>query len=123
MPETYHIYKWYIPNIYHEYNIHITYIHLNMSCIYLVYTSIYIVYTKYLPFLFLYIQLISHVPLQVFSGFCGSSRPPPPPTHGLEDNVPDVNDEADFDIPDTQSVLEILEYSDTQSNSADMPRI
>jgi hypothetical protein len=26
--------------------------------------------------------------------------------HGLEDNLPDVHDEADFDIPDTQAVLE-----------------
>jgi hypothetical protein len=29
-----------------------------------------------------------------------------PPNHGLEDNRPDVHDEADFDIPDTQAVLE-----------------
>jgi hypothetical protein len=42
----------------------------------------------------------------LFSGFHGSSQPPAPPTHGLEDNVPDVHDEADFDIPDTQAVLE-----------------
>ncbi len=42
----------------------------------------------------------------LFSGFSGSSRPPAPPTHGLEDNVPDVHDEADFDIPYTQAVLE-----------------
>ena len=42
----------------------------------------------------------------LFSGFRGSYRPPAPPTHGLEDNVPDVHDEADFDIPDTQAVLE-----------------
>ncbi len=42
----------------------------------------------------------------LFSGFCGSSRPPAPPTHGLEDNVPDVHDEADFDVPDTQAVFE-----------------
>ncbi len=42
----------------------------------------------------------------LFSGFCDSSRPPAPPTHGLEDNVPDVHDEADFDIPDTKAVLE-----------------
>jgi hypothetical protein len=31
---------------------------------------------------------------------------PPIQVHGLEDNVPDVHDEADFDIPDTQAVLE-----------------
>ena len=42
----------------------------------------------------------------LFSGFRGSYRLPAPPTHGLEDNVPDVHDEADFDIPDTQAVLE-----------------
>ena len=28
------------------------------------------------------------------------------PSHGTADNVPDQHDEADFDIPDTQSVLE-----------------
>jgi hypothetical protein len=28
------------------------------------------------------------------------------PSHGIEDNLPDANDEADFDIPDTQAVLE-----------------
>ncbi len=33
-------------------------------------------------------------------------RPPAPPNHGLEDNRPDVHDESDFDIPDTQAVLE-----------------
>jgi hypothetical protein len=42
----------------------------------------------------------------LFSGFRGSYRPPAPPTHGLEDNVPDVHHEADFDIPITQAVLE-----------------
>ena len=42
----------------------------------------------------------------LFSGFRGSYRPQAPPTHGLEDNVPDVHDEADFDIPNTQAVLE-----------------
>ncbi len=47
---------------------------------------------------------MSHVPL--FSGFHCSYQPPAPPTHGLVDNVPDVHDEADFDIPDTQAVLE-----------------
>ena len=41
-----------------------------------------------------------------FAGFRGSYRPPAPPNHGLEDNRPDVHDEADFDIPDTQAVLE-----------------
>ena len=42
----------------------------------------------------------------LFSGFRGTHRPPAPPMHGLEDNLPDVHDEADFDIPDTQAVLE-----------------
>ncbi len=41
-----------------------------------------------------------------FAGFRGSYRPPAPPNHGLEDNRPDVHDEADCDIPDTQAVLE-----------------
>ena len=38
-----------------------------------------------------------------FAGFRGSYRPPAPPNHGLEDNRPDAQDEADFDIPDTQA--------------------
>ena len=42
----------------------------------------------------------------VFSGFCGTHRPNAPPSHGTADNVPDQHDEADFDIPNTQSVLE-----------------
>ena len=42
----------------------------------------------------------------LFSGFRGTHRPSAPPIHGLEDNVPDVDDEADFDIPDTHAVLE-----------------
>jgi hypothetical protein len=43
-----------------------------------------------------------------FAGFRGSYRPPAPPNHhdGLGDNRPDVHDEADFDIPDTQAMLE-----------------
>jgi hypothetical protein len=32
--------------------------------------------------------------------------PPAQPSDALEDNVPDVHDEADFDIPNTQAVLE-----------------
>ncbi len=35
----------------------------------------------------------------LFSGFCGSYRQPALPTHSLEDNVPDVHDEADFWYP------------------------
>jgi hypothetical protein len=42
----------------------------------------------------------------LFLGFRGSYRPPAPPTHGLEDNMPDVHDEADFDIPNTKAMLE-----------------
>ena len=40
------------------------------------------------------------------AGFRGTYRPTAPPNLGLEDNRPDVHDEADFDIPDTQAVLE-----------------
>jgi hypothetical protein len=44
----------------------------------------------------------------LFSGPRGSYRPSALPTNGLEDNVPDVNDEADFDIPEyTSSVGKI----------------
>jgi hypothetical protein len=42
----------------------------------------------------------------LFSGFHGTHRPPALPSHGIEDNAPDANDEADFDIPNTQAVLE-----------------
>ena len=42
----------------------------------------------------------------LFSGFRGTHRPPAPPIHGLDDNVPDIHDEADFDIPDTQAVMD-----------------
>jgi hypothetical protein len=41
----------------------------------------------------------------LFSGLRGSYQRAQP-THGLEDNVPDVHDEDDFDIPNTQAVLE-----------------
>jgi hypothetical protein len=41
-----------------------------------------------------------------FSGFRGTHHPPAQPFHGIEDNAPDVNDKADFDIPDTQALLE-----------------
>jgi hypothetical protein len=44
--------------------------------------------------------------LVLFSGVCGTHHPPTPPSDALEDNVPDVHDEADFDIPNTQAVLE-----------------
>ncbi len=45
----------------------------------------------------------------LFSGFCGRVLwycPNVLPSHGTADNVPDEHDEADFDILDTQSVLE-----------------
>jgi hypothetical protein len=42
----------------------------------------------------------------LFSGFRGTHQPPAPPIHGLEDNMPDVHDEADFDIHDIHAVLE-----------------
>jgi hypothetical protein len=44
--------------------------------------------------------------LFLFSGFRGYHRPPALQSHGVEDNAPDANDEADFDIPYTQAVLE-----------------
>ncbi len=44
--------------------------------------------------------------LVLFSGFRGTHRPPALPSHGIEDNAPDANDEADFDIPVSQAVLE-----------------
>ena len=40
------------------------------------------------------------------AGFRGTYRHTAPPNLGMEDNRPDVHDEADFDIPDTQAVLE-----------------
>jgi hypothetical protein len=42
----------------------------------------------------------------LFSGFRGTHCPPAPPTHGIEENAPAASDEPDFDIPDTQAVLE-----------------
>ena len=55
----------------------------------------------------------------LFSGFRGTCRPPALPSDGLEDNVPDVHDhdEADFDIPDTQAVLE--RFMSNMSKQAD----
>jgi hypothetical protein len=40
------------------------------------------------------------------AGFRGPYRHTAPPNLGMEDNRPDVHDEADFDIPDTQAVLD-----------------
>ncbi len=57
-----------------------------------------------------------------FAGFRGSYRPPALPNHGLEDNRPDVHHEADFDIPDTQAVLErfMSNYLPNMSKLADV---
>jgi hypothetical protein len=43
---------------------------------------------------------------QGFVALNATHSPPAQPSHGIEDNAPDANDEADFDIPDTQAVLE-----------------
>ncbi len=59
------------------------------------------VYTWYIQLLYWYGMFIV-----LFSGFRGTHCPPAPPSHGIEDNTPDANDEADFDIPYTQAVLE-----------------
>jgi hypothetical protein len=40
------------------------------------------------------------------AGFRGTYWPTAPPNLGLEDNRPDVHDEAEFDIPNTQAALE-----------------
>ena len=63
---------------------------VELACILDTYTCIYYWYSMYL----------------LFSGFCGTLWPPAPPIHGLEDNVPDVHDEGDFDVPYTQAALE-----------------
>jgi hypothetical protein len=44
--------------------------------------------------------------LTFVSGFRGTHRPPAQPFDALEDNMPNVHDEADFDIPKTQAELE-----------------
>ncbi len=46
--------------------------------------------------------------LLLFSGFHGTHRPPAPLSYGIEDNTQEAHDDADFDIPDTQAVLERL---------------
>ena len=108
--QTHLYFSWYIPHIWitfpYAFDIH----------------GIYHVYTMYIHVYTLCIHADIAWTIS-FSGFRGSHRPNTPPSHGTSDNVPDQHDEADFDIPDTQSVLETLEYSDTQSNSADMPHI
>ncbi len=44
--------------------------------------------------------------LLLFSGFQCTHRPPAQLSHGIEDNTQESHDDADFDIPDTQAVLE-----------------
>ena len=44
--------------------------------------------------------------LLLFSGFHCTHRPPAQLSHGIEDNTQESHDEADFDIPDTQAILE-----------------
>jgi hypothetical protein len=53
----------------------------------------------------------------LFSGFRGTHRPLAPPSQDSADNVPDVHDEADFDIPDTQAILE--KFMSQMSKQAD----
>ena len=53
----------------------------------------------------------------VIAGVRGTYQPMAPPNLGLEDNRPDVHDEADFDIPDTQAVLE--RFMSNMSKQAD----
>ncbi len=44
--------------------------------------------------------------LLLFSGIRGTHCPPVQLSHGIEDNTQGAHDDADFDIPDTQAVLE-----------------
>ncbi len=44
--------------------------------------------------------------LLLFSGFHCTHHPPAQLSHGIEDNTQEAYDDADFDIPDTQAVLE-----------------
>ncbi len=62
----------------------------------------------YITSIYFYIQLITDTYLYIPFLFRVSwhSCPPVQPSDALEDNVPDVHDEADFDVPDTQAVLE-----------------
>jgi hypothetical protein len=45
----------------------------------------------------------------LFSGCCSTHRLHAPPSDGLEDNVPDVHDEADFDIQESACSFDIQE--------------
>ena len=91
--QTHLYFSWYIPHIW------ITFPYaFDINGIYHTYTMYIHVYT-----------LCKHADIAYtisFSGFRGSHRPNAPPSHGTSDNVPDQHDEADFGIPDTQSVLE-----------------
>ena len=88
--QTHLYYSWYIPHI----------------CIRSTYGfDIHGIYHTYTMYIQVYTTCIHH-DIFSFSGFRGSHRPTAPPSYGTSDNVPDPHDEADFDIPDTQSVLE-----------------
>ncbi len=47
----------------------------------------------------------------LFSGFHGTDSPPALLSHGIEDNAPDANDEADFDIPRYASSVGDIHHS------------
>ncbi len=89
----------YIPCIYYEYNLYITCIYnhtKNKSAATMRYhvTS---VYTMYIPCIYqTYTCIYNWYRMYLFSGVCGSYRPSAPPTHGLEDKVPDIYDEFCF---------------------------
>ncbi len=87
-------------------------IYMNISCIYHVYTSIYM-YTLsiYRTYTCIYNWYRMYI---LFSGFRGTRRPPAPPMHGLEDNLPDVHDEADFDIPESTPIHKIRAELETE---------
>ncbi len=62
--------------------------------------SLHSVYTWYIHCIFNYYTWICiwyGMYIILFSGFRGTHRPPAPPSHGIEDNVPDSNDGPDFD--------------------------
>ncbi len=69
-------------------------LHQYIPCIYHVYKRHIVVYT-------IDIKRTSR-----FQGLVALISHPHRPLTGLEDNVPDVHNEADFDIPDTPAVLE-----------------
>ncbi len=85
-----------IPYIYYVYIIHIQTLHLSL------------VYTMHILCIYILCpcMIIWYCMNLFIAGFCCTYRSTAPPNLGLEDNRPDVHDEADFDIPDTQAVLE-----------------